>query len=90
MSRYVKQGLPYLVEGFLLSLQAEGKAPRTYEYYSKLLQHFLRYIADEHWDTDINQLDTRQIRERLRVQTDLLESASMIRHIVVGMNQNLT
>jgi len=65
VSRYVKQGLPYLVEGFLLSLQAEGKAPRTYEYYSKLLQHFLRYIADEHWDTDINQLDTRQMREFL-------------------------
>lgn len=30
-----------MVEGFLFSLQAEGRAPRTHEYYSKLLRRFL-------------------------------------------------
>ncbi|MFC2026597.1 tyrosine-type recombinase/integrase [Chloroflexota bacterium] len=65
MNRYVKKGLPYLVEGFLLSIQAEGKAPRTYEYYSKLLQHFLQYATDERWNSDINHLNTEQIREFL-------------------------
>ena len=34
-------GLQDLVEGFLFSLQTEGHAPRTHEYYDKLLRHFL-------------------------------------------------
>jgi site-specific recombinase XerD len=57
--------LPKLVEGFLFSLQAEGKAKRTSEYYSKPLKHFLKYAADNNWDDNPRTLDTTQIREFL-------------------------
>jgi hypothetical protein len=48
-------GLNRLVDGFLFSVQAEGKAPRTHEYYSKLLRHFLDYAKDRGW-TDALQI----------------------------------
>jgi len=42
-------GLQELVEGFLFSLQAEGRAPLTHEYYDKLLKHFLYYAKSQDW-----------------------------------------
>ncbi len=57
-------GLNRLVEGFLFSLQAEGKAPRTHEYYSKLLRHFLDYAKDRGWN-DARSLDAQRARKFL-------------------------
>lgn len=57
-------GLNRLVDGFLFSLQAEGKAPRTHEYYSKLLRHFLDYAKDRNWN-DARSLDAQRAREFL-------------------------
>jgi site-specific recombinase XerD len=58
-------GLVDLVEGFLFSLQAEGRAPRTHEYYYKLLKHFLSYAKSQGWPDSINSLDAKRIREFL-------------------------
>jgi len=54
-----------LVEGFLFSLQAEGRAPRTHEYYDKLLRHFLCYAKSEDWPEQIGLLNTNRIRQFL-------------------------
>jgi len=58
-------GVDNLVDGFLFSLQAEGRAPRTYEYYSKLLRHFLGYAKDRGWNDDTRSLDAQRVREFL-------------------------
>ena len=58
-------GLVDLVEGFIFSLQAEGRAPRTHEYYDKLLKHFLSYAENQGWPDRVNYLDTKRIREFL-------------------------
>jgi site-specific recombinase XerD len=57
-------GLNRLVDGLLFSLQAEGKAPRTHEYYSKLLRHFLDYAKDRGWN-DARSFDSQNAREFL-------------------------
>jgi len=54
--------LQELVEGFLFSLQAEGKAPRTHQYYVKLLRHFLRYVKSQGWPSRVDLLESKQIR----------------------------
>jgi len=54
-----------LVEGFLFSLQAEGRAPRTHEYYDKLLRHFLRYAKSQGWPERVDLLDAKRIRQFL-------------------------
>ena len=65
MKQYTKTiRLDSLVEGFLFSLQAEGKAPRTHEYYSKLLRHFLDYARGRGWN-DNRTLDAQRAREFL-------------------------
>ena len=62
MKQYTKTiKLDSLVDGFLFSLQAEGKAPRTHEYYSKLLRHFLDYTKDRGWN-DARSLDAQRAR----------------------------
>ena len=58
-------GLQDLVEGFLFSLQAEGRAPRTHEYYDKLLGHFLSYARRQGWPERVDLLDAKQIRQFL-------------------------
>ena len=58
-------GLQDLVEGFLFSLQAEGRAPRTHEYYNKLLRQFLYYAKSQDWPEQIGLLNTKQIRQFL-------------------------
>ena len=58
-------GLQDLVKGFLFSLQAEGRAPRTHEYYDRLLAHLLRYAKGQSWSDRIDLLDARHIRQFL-------------------------
>jgi site-specific recombinase XerD len=58
-------GLQELVEGFLFSLQAEGRAASTYEYYEKLLRHFLYYAKSQDWPDELDLLDAKQIRQFL-------------------------
>ncbi|MFX0203654.1 MAG: phage integrase N-terminal SAM-like domain-containing protein [Candidatus Hodarchaeota archaeon] len=58
-------GLQDLVEGFLFSLQAEGRAPQTHEYYAKLLRHLLRYSRSQSWPDRIDQLEVRHFRQFL-------------------------
>lgn len=53
------------VEGFLFSLQAEGRAPRTHEYYDKLLRHFTEYAKSQDWPERVELLDTKRIRQFL-------------------------
>lgn len=65
MNQVTKEiGLNRLVDGLLFSLQAEGKAPRTHEYYSKLLRHFLNYAKDRGWN-DARSFDAQRAREFL-------------------------
>jgi site-specific recombinase XerD len=54
-----------LVEGFLFSLQAEGRAPRTHEYYLKLLSHLLKFSRDQNWPLNVSQLETKHFRQFL-------------------------
>ena len=58
-------GLNDLVEGFLFSLQADGRAIRTHEYYRKLLRHLLQYALAQSWPNHIDQIDVRLIRQFL-------------------------
>ena len=58
-------GLQDLVEGFLFSLQAEGRSPQTHTYYSKLLSCLLRYSKTQSWPDHIDQLEVRHFREFL-------------------------
>ncbi len=58
-------GLQDLVEGLLFSLQADGRAPRTHEYYDKLLRHLLHYAKAHNWPERIDLLDVRHIRQFL-------------------------
>ena len=53
------------VEGFLFSLQAEGRAPRTHEYYAKLLRHFTEYARSQDWPERVELLDIKRIRQFL-------------------------
>jgi len=54
-----------LVEGFLFSLQAEGRAPRTIGYYRDLLRPLLGYARDRGWSDNLDSLDTHRAREFL-------------------------
>jgi len=58
-------GLQDLVEGFLFSLQAEGRTCLTYKYYDGLLRHFLWFAKDQSWPDQTDLLDTRRIRQFL-------------------------
>ncbi len=58
-------GLQDLLEGFLFSLQAEGRSPQTHVYYSKLLGCLLRYSKSQSWPGHVDQLDVRHFREFL-------------------------
>lgn len=57
--------LEELVDGFLFSLQAEGRSLLTLEYYKKILKHFLSYAKSQNWHCRIDLLDSRRIRQFL-------------------------
>ena len=54
-----------LLEGFLFSLQAEGRSPQTHDFYSKYLGCLLRYSKSQSWPEHVNQLEVRHFREFL-------------------------
>ena len=58
-------GLQELVDGLLFSLQAEGKAARTIEYYRDLLQPFIDYARSKGWVNSASSLDAHRLREFL-------------------------
>ena len=58
-------GLTNLVDGFLFSLKAEGRSPRTHQYYRKLLQHFLDYAKEQGWPDDIISVSAENLRQFL-------------------------
>ena len=58
-------GLQDAIQGFLFSLQAEGRAVRTHQYYAKLLSHLLRYSHNQGWADDLELLTTDHIRQFL-------------------------
>lgn len=58
-------GLTYLVDGFLFSIKAEGRSPRTHQYYQKLLRHFLDYAKEQQWPNDIRSIDATILRQFL-------------------------
>ena len=58
-------GLQSLVDGFLFSLQAEGRAVRTIHYYRDLLCPLLDYAQDKGWSDNLGQLDSHRMREFL-------------------------
>ena len=58
-------GLQDLVEGFLFSLKADGRAVRTHEYYDKLLRYFLYYAKSQDWPERVDLLDTKRVRQFL-------------------------
>ena len=58
-------GLRDLVEGFLFSVQAEGKSSGTIEYYGYLLRPLLIYADEQLWPSSVLSLDVRRLREFL-------------------------
>ena len=58
-------GLQELVDGLLFSLQAEGRAIRTIQYYRDLLRPLLDYARDKGWSDGVSSLDAHRLREFL-------------------------
>jgi len=54
-----------LLDGFLFSLQAEGRSPKTNESYSKYLKVLLSYSKSQSWPERVDQLEVRHFREFL-------------------------
>jgi hypothetical protein len=54
-----------LVGGILFSVQADGRAQRTHEYYRKLLAPFLQFAREQHWPEDAGCITTLHIRQFL-------------------------
>jgi site-specific recombinase XerD len=54
-----------LVEGFLFSLQAEGRARATHEYYYGKLKYLLIYAENENWPQQVEIIDSKHIRQFL-------------------------
>ncbi len=58
-------GLHDLIEGFLFSLSAEGKSPKTAKCYQDLLYTLRSYAQQHNWSDDIQLLDVQKFREFL-------------------------
>ena len=58
-------GLNDLVDNFLFSIQADGRAPRTHQYYKKLLKHLLRYARNQSWPDRLGIIDITRLRQFL-------------------------
>lgn len=54
-----------LVEGFLFSLQADGRARATHEYYYGKLKYLLTYSQNENWPQQVEIIDSKHIRRFL-------------------------
>ncbi len=63
--------LEYLIQGFRLSCQAEGKSPRTVEWYTAFLLRFLRFLQSNGLPTIIDSIHKDHIRAFIRyLQTE--------------------
>jgi site-specific recombinase XerD len=58
-------GLQDLLEGFLFSLQAEGRSPQTHSFYSKLLGCLVKYSKSHFWPNYVDDLEVKHFREFL-------------------------
>jgi hypothetical protein len=54
-----------LINGFLFSIQAEGKSPRTFQYYKDLLSTFSIFALNEGWSQNAKFVDATRIRSFL-------------------------
>lgn len=57
--------LSSLVQGFIFSLQAEGKAPSTIQYYQGNFRRFLWYAEQHGWPDQAQSIDAWRVREFL-------------------------
>jgi len=63
--------LEYLIQGFQLSCQAEGKSPRTVEWYTAFLLRFLKFLQSNGLPTIIDSIHKDHIRAFIRyLQTE--------------------
>ncbi|MFC2068161.1 hypothetical protein ACFLTP_04055 [Chloroflexota bacterium] len=72
-------GIRDLLEGFLFSLRAEGRAESTIDYYSYLLHPLISYALEKDWSDDLMSLDPTKLREVLnwtRTRTQELRVAN--------------
>ena len=53
------------MEGFLFCLQAEGRAPRTIEYYKEKLYTLLAYARGNGWPDGLDSFDAQRLRQFL-------------------------
>ena len=60
-----------LIQGFRLSCQAEGKSPRTVEWYTDFLERFLCFLNTHNFPTDLDKTKRDYIRNFIRyLQTE--------------------
>jgi len=52
-----------LIQGFRLSCQAEGKSPKTTEWYTAFLGRFFHFLISRSFPTSIKAIDRDHIRE---------------------------
>lgn len=63
--------LQNLIEGFRLSLQTEGKSPKTIEWYTTFLDKFCKFLERHDFPTDVSQINKSHVREFIRyLQTE--------------------
>lgn len=65
MTQTAGLSLSSVVQGFLFTLSAEGKAKATIHYYKGNFKRFLWFANDRKWPDDIRLIDTWKIREFL-------------------------
>lgn len=51
------------IQGFKLTCQAEGKSPKTIEWYTNFLERFRGFLASRGQSSSIEQIDKTRIRE---------------------------
>ena len=61
--REVPLSLPALVQGFILTVKTEGKAPSTVDFLEGNLRRFLWYARQQGWPDDAQAVDAWKIRE---------------------------
>lgn len=65
MGDRAKLSLQTLVQGFIFSLQVEGKVPSTISYYQGNFRRFLWYARQHDWPDDPRSIDSWMLREFL-------------------------
>ena len=55
-----------LIQGFRLSCQAEGKSPRTVEWYTDFLKRFLCFLDSHNFPTELDKTKRDYIRAFIR------------------------